>query len=86
MERQFVITLTVVVALAAFLSPGYAQTMISKSVVPLPPTLKDVPVIKVEPWVQVDAGNDHERRKRRPRHHHGRHAHAEDVSDADQRR
>jgi lactonase len=56
MKKQLMITLTVLGALGAFLSQGYAQSMISKSVVPLPPSLRSLPVIKVEPWLQVEPG------------------------------
>ena len=57
MKKQVMMTLVVFGVLASFLSIGYAQPVISDSVVPLPPSLKDVPKIDVEPWLQVDPGD-----------------------------
>jgi len=57
MKQKFMMTTIVIGILVAFLSIGYAQPVISKSVVPLPPSLKDVPKIEVEPWLQVEPGD-----------------------------
>ncbi|MBW2066743.1 MAG: SMP-30/gluconolactonase/LRE family protein [Deltaproteobacteria bacterium] len=38
-------------------SPVFAETAVSDSVVPLPPSLAGLPKLKVEPWLQVDPGD-----------------------------
>jgi lactonase len=57
MKKQFTITLSIIVFFVAVLSLGYAQAEAIKSVVPLPPSLKNLPTLEVEPWVQVEPGN-----------------------------
>lgn len=57
MKKQVRMTLIVFGVLIAFLSIGYAQPVISKSVVPLPPSVRNLPVINVEPWLQVEPGD-----------------------------
>lgn len=57
MKKQIMMTLSFLVVFTTFLSLGHAQTMVTKSVVPLPPSLKDLPTLKVEPWLQVEPGD-----------------------------
>ena len=57
MKKQLTMTLFIFLFLTAFLSLGHAQTEVSKSVVPLPPSLKDLPTLEVEPWLQVEPGD-----------------------------
>ena len=56
MKKHFLITLILVGVFTAFNSLGYGESTVSKNVVPLPPSLKNLPKIKVEPWLQVDPG------------------------------
>jgi lactonase len=57
MKKQFTITFSIIVFFVAILSLSHAQAEAIKSVVPLPPSLKNLPTLKVEPWVQVEPGN-----------------------------
>jgi lactonase len=57
MKKQFTITLSIIVFFVAILSLSYAQAEAIKSVVPLPPSLKNLPTLEVEPWVQVEPGD-----------------------------
>ncbi|MBW1799862.1 MAG: SMP-30/gluconolactonase/LRE family protein [Deltaproteobacteria bacterium] len=56
MKKYFIITMAILGILIVSLSTGYAKSVQVKSVVPLPPALKNVPTIKVEPWLQVEPG------------------------------
>ncbi len=57
MKSHFIIALILMGVLTFFHSPGYADSTISKSLVPLPPSLKNLPKIKADPWLQVDPGD-----------------------------
>ena len=49
MKKQITITLSIIVFFVAILSLSYAQAEAIKSVVPLPPSLKNLPTLEVEP-------------------------------------
>ena len=57
MKKKSIMTGVVIVVLVMFFQFGYAQPPISKSVVPLPPSLKNLPTIEAEPWLQVEPGD-----------------------------
>ena len=57
MKRKCFIALFIFAILMAFPVMGLAECKVSKSVVPLPPSLKNLPTIKVEPWLQVEPGD-----------------------------
>jgi len=56
MMKIFIIGLIVAGILMAVFPVCFAEPRISKSVVPLPPSLTGLPSITVEPWVQIDPG------------------------------
>jgi lactonase len=55
MRRTIVIGLVLIGILILVLPGGYAKSKMGKSEVPLPPSEANLPVIKAEPWLQVEA-------------------------------
>ena len=55
MKKYALITMSIL-AVFTFFSIVYAEPIKVKSVVPLPPSLMNLPKIEVEPWLQVDPG------------------------------
>ena len=57
MKKKMLIIMVLSGILTTFLSMSYAESTVSKSMVPLPPSLKNLPTIKVEPWLQLECGD-----------------------------
>jgi len=57
MKRSLLITAISLGVLVLLNCLAFAQSPLSRSVVPLPPALTNLPKLSVEPWLQVDPGD-----------------------------